>query len=101
MLESAKRMSQLKAGVPQNGIISSPSHAGFASLRGASKETRSDLYCKMWAGSVAATALGHVNPCWVFVPVLGFPLQMLLLGEAQLDSISSQHYVFQGRLTPV
>jgi hypothetical protein len=55
----------------------------------------------MWAGSVAATALGHVNPCWVFVPVLGFPLQMLLLGEAQLDSISSQHYVFQGRLTPV
>jgi hypothetical protein len=55
----------------------------------------------MWAGSVAATALGHVNPCWVFVLVLGFPLQMLLLGEAQLDLISSQHYVFQDRLTPV
>jgi small-conductance mechanosensitive channel len=33
-------------------------------------------------GSVAAAALGQVNPFWVFVLVLGFPLLMLLLGEA-------------------
>jgi len=33
-------------------------------------------------GSVAAAALGHVNPFWVFVLLLGFPLLMLLLGEA-------------------
>ena len=30
----------------------------------------------------AGAALGHVNPFWVFVLVLGFPLLMLLLGEA-------------------
>ena len=30
----------------------------------------------------AAAALGQVNPFWVFVLVLGFPLLMLLLGEA-------------------
>ncbi len=33
-------------------------------------------------GSVAAAALGQVDPFWVFVLVLGFPLLMLLLGEA-------------------
>ena len=33
-------------------------------------------------GSVAAAALGQVNPFWVFALVLGFPLLMLLLGEA-------------------
>jgi len=33
-------------------------------------------------GGAAAAALGHVNPFWVFVLVLGFPLLMLLLGEA-------------------
>ena len=33
-------------------------------------------------GSLAAAALGQVNPFWVFVLVLGFPLLMLLLGEA-------------------
>jgi hypothetical protein len=33
-------------------------------------------------GAAAATALGHVNPFWVVVLVLGFPLLMLLLGEA-------------------
>jgi len=33
-------------------------------------------------GAVAAAALGQVNPFWVFVLVLGFPLLMLLLGEA-------------------
>ena len=33
-------------------------------------------------GSAAAAALGQVNPFWVFVLVLGFPLLMLLLGEA-------------------
>lgn len=33
-------------------------------------------------GTAAAAALGHVNPLWVFVLVLGFPLLMLLLGEA-------------------
>jgi small-conductance mechanosensitive channel len=33
-------------------------------------------------GGAAAAALGQVNPFWVFVLVLGFPLLMLLLGEA-------------------
>ena len=33
-------------------------------------------------GSAAVAALGNVNPFWVFVLVLGFPLLMLLLGEA-------------------
>ena len=33
-------------------------------------------------GAAAANALGHVNPFWVVVLVLGFPLLMLLLGEA-------------------
>jgi small-conductance mechanosensitive channel/CRP-like cAMP-binding protein len=32
-------------------------------------------------GAAAAAALGHLNPFWVFVLVLGFPLLMLLLGE--------------------
>jgi len=34
----------------------------------------------MWASSRAAAAFGHVNPFWVFVLVLGFPLPMYLLG---------------------
>jgi small-conductance mechanosensitive channel len=33
-------------------------------------------------GSSIVAALGNVNPFWVFVLVLGFPLLMLLLGEA-------------------
>jgi small-conductance mechanosensitive channel len=33
-------------------------------------------------GSSILAALGNVNPFWVFVLVLGFPLLMLLLGEA-------------------
>jgi hypothetical protein len=43
----------------------------------------------MWASSRAAAALGHVNPFWVFVLVLGFPLLMYLLGETQLELIGS------------
>jgi small-conductance mechanosensitive channel len=33
-------------------------------------------------GSAILAALGNVNPFWVFVLVLGFPLLMLVLGEA-------------------
>ena len=50
-----------------------------AASAAASSSTRETL---IGPGSVAAAALGHVNPFWVFVLVLGFPLLMLLLGEA-------------------
>ncbi len=55
----------------------------------ASKETVTDWFCKMWASSRAAAALGHVNQFWVFVLVLGYPLPMYLLGETQLELIGS------------
>jgi hypothetical protein len=42
----------------------------------------------MWASFRAAAALVRVNPFWVFVLVLGFPLLMYLLGEASLNCLA-------------